>query len=680
MHQTAIILSADIKGYTAIVQQDEARGRVVRDKFHKIIESDCKKYNGQVTEFIGDGVVCVFKSSAAAVRAAISIQQQMMDHPKVPLRIGIHCGEVLFEDNNVYGEEVNIASRIESLGVAGSIFISGKVFDGIKDQPDIKTISLGKVRLKDAKSPLEIYAVSNLGLVVPPKKKLKVKELGQIFWFHSYKIWGVTLFITTVLVLSCWLIYSRFIQKSHKMHREKSIAVLPFSNLSHDKNDVYFADGICNEIVSQLEKISELRVISQNSTAHYEKSADAIGQLARELNVEFVLSGTVQKAPDQMRISLQLISAAANKIIWTDVYYRKPEDILTIQNDVAKEVAGRLHATLSPDENRSINIVPTSNSVAYQNYLQGNYFLDKRTPDGMLRSKAYFEKAIAADSNFVAAYIGLAYSYIFRSNFYDIIPGEGYPAAKKLIVKSLAMDPDLADAHAALGIVYGFHDWNFPLAEKEFQQALLLDRNNKIARLGYGRCLYSSKKFNASLAIFNDALRQDPLWRQPLNSIAWVYFFKHRYDSSLLYIRKNQELYADFFQPYRLEGLIQLHQEKNTEALQLFQKAVTLSGNNPEELAYLGYGYAKNGNHTEAEKIIAELKKQQGDSKMLSFPIAVVYAGFENKAKTFEYLEMARIEKTSDIMLVDVFPQFDFLRQDDQYEAFEKLAGIIYLK
>jgi Flp pilus assembly protein TadD len=162
--------------------------------------------------------------------------------------------------------------------------------------------------------------------------------------------------------------------------------------------------------------------------------------------------------------------------------------------------------------------------------------------------------------------------------------------------------------------------------------------------------------------------------------MAWVYFFEDRYDSAMAYIRKNEELNPDFFQPYRLEGLIYLQQGKGIEALKLFQKAVDLSGNNPEELAYLGYAYARLGNGVEAEKIIAGLKQLQGDSKMLSFPIAMVYAGYQDKAKTFEYLEMARRENTADIMLVDVFPQFDFLKMDDEYENFERETGIIYLE
>ncbi|MEO6168561.1 MAG: adenylate/guanylate cyclase domain-containing protein [Chitinophagales bacterium] len=673
------IISADIEGYTALMQKDEALAKILLDKFQLCIKNICSKYDGRIIELIGDGAFCVFANAVEAVRASIAIQQEMMRDPKVRLRIGIHYGTVLFEYDKVYGDELDIVSSIESLGVAGSILISEKVLEEIKSQQDIKCISLGVVHLRNVKTPMAIAAINNPGLVVPGKKDLKRKILRSAPWLSSYKKWTMIFLATAFLVAGCWIVYTQFIVKPQTKIREKSIAVLPFSNLSTDKKDEYFANEICREIINQLTRISDLKVIWVKPAGQYKNSEPTIADIAKELNVEYVLRGSVQKASDKIRISLQLVNANENEIIWANTYYRSMEDIFTIQRDVANEVVNELHAKLSTNEKRLIDAVPTTNAAAYQNYLQGNYFLDKRTSDEMLRAKEYFEKAISSDSGFYAAYVGLACSYIFRSNFYCINPGEGYPVAKKLIAKSLSADPDLADAHAALGIVYGFHDWDFPLAEKEFRRALSLDRNNKMAIVGYGRCLYSSRKFKDALDLYNAALKQDPLWRQPLNSIAWVYFFKANYDSALLYIRKNQELNPDFFQPYRLGGLIDLQQERSTEAIQQFLKAVALSNNNPEELAYLGYGYAKTRNDTEAEKIIETLKKEQGNSRILSFPIAMVYAGFENKSKTFEYLQMALEEKTADIMLVHVFPQFDFLRHDDQYQEFIQNAGIVFL-
>lgn len=678
--QLAAILFADIQGYTALMEEDEAKAIIVRDKFQKVLTYEIKPHNGRIIQLNGDGGFCIFRSAIEAVRAAIEIQMHMREEPYIPLRIGIHTGDVITDLKNVYGDGVNIASRIESFAVPGSIFISGRVQEDIFDQRDIQSVSLGKFKLKNVFVPVEIFAVSNAGLVVPQGKKLEGKGVRAGFSMRSSVRWSIALLLIFTIMLAGWLAYHYITTKPFVKEGEKSIAILPFRNLSADKNEEYFAEGVCNEIVSQLAKIREMRVVFQGSSAQYEKHAGTFSQIAKELGVAYLLKGSVQKDSNKVRISLQLINGENDTFLWAETYDREMKDIFVIQSDIAREVAGELHATISMDERRLIDSFSTGNIEAYKDYLKGNYFLDKRTPEAMLRSKEFFERAIALDPDFDAAYVGLAYSYIFRSNFYNINPHEGYPIAKELIAKSLRINANLSDAHAALGIIYGFHDWNFPGAEKEFRQALELGRNNQIARLGYGRCLYSSKKFRESIKEFNDALKQDPGWQQALNSIAWVYFFEGSYDSALVYIRKNQELNPDFFQPYRLEGLISLQQGKGIESLTLFQKAAELSGNNPEELAYLGYAYARLGNSTAAEKIIDGLQQLQGESKMLSFPIAMVYAGYHDKAKTFEYLDIARRENTADIMLVDVFPQFDFIKTGDQYQSFVKDAGIIYLK
>jgi TolB-like protein len=216
------------------------------------------------------------------------------------------------------------------------------------------------------------------------------------------------------------VIVSLFSNRPLVENKEKSIAVLPFRNLSADKNDEYFSEGVCNEIVTQLAKIRELRVVSRVSSAQYENNENTFSKIAKELGVDFILKGSVQKDSDKVRISLQLINGGNDEYVWAETYDREMKDIFVIQSDIARVVANELHATLSTDEKHLIGSFSTSNIEAYKDYLQGNYFLDKRTPEGMLRSKAFFENAIEVDSNFDAAYVGLAYSYIFRSNFYNI--------------------------------------------------------------------------------------------------------------------------------------------------------------------------------------------------------------------------------------------------------------------
>lgn len=677
--QLAAIMFADIVGYSSLMEENEGLAILSRQKLKKILFEETGRYNGKILEFRGDGALCIFNSDIECVNAAIDIQKKMRIAPSVALRIGIHSGDIIVDGKNVYGEGVNVASRVESFAVSGGIFITGKVHDNTKNQDEIKTVSLGLFDFKNVKLPVEIFAVSNSGLVVPTNQILEGKGIHQSHHKSSYRKTWIALSLLALTLVTIGLFAIKIVNSSGRRATVKSIAVLPMTNLSPDKNDEYFSMGTGNEIISQLSKIKSLRVISQLSASNYKNSNKTIQQFGKELKADYLLEGSVQKVGDRIQIQLQLINVKADENIWAHTYDRQLDNLFTIQSDIANDVAKEFNATLSTEEQNDIDDRSTENSVAFQLYLQGTYFLDKRTPQGMLRSQELFEQAIAADSNYANAYVGLASSFIFRSNFYNMDPKEGYPQAKMLISKALEINPNLSEAHAAQGIIKGFHNWNMPMAEVEFKKALRIDRNNKLSRLGYGRCLYSSKKWNEAIKVYNEALESDPLWRQPLNSLAWVYFFQNNYSRALYYIKKNQEINPDFFQPFRLEGLIYLNQGKRDEALRLFKKSVELSGNNPEELAYLGYGYAKTGQDTEANKIIDELLKLQGGSRILSFPISMVYAGFENKLMTFKYLEMAAEEKTADIMLVNVFPQFDFLKSDPAYKDFLMKSGIIFL-
>ncbi|MFI5135603.1 MAG: adenylate/guanylate cyclase domain-containing protein, partial [Chitinophagales bacterium] len=313
--QLAAILFADIEGYTALMQADEANANLLRDKLKKTLEKEIVNYDGRILKLSGDGALCIFNSAIEAVRSAIEIQKQMQADPKVPVRIGIHTGDVMFEDGDVYGDGVNVASRIESFAVAGGVFISDRVYADIKNQKDISTISLGKYELKNVSSPVEIFAISNEGLIVPEKNK-KLEGKGKRDTDKKFQSRNIFIAVATVVVIASAAIFFRqqiFTSSITNSAEAKSIGVLPFENLSSNKDDEYFADGMCDEIFTQLSKIGSLNVLSRTSTLQFKDTKKTMKEIGSEIGADVLLAGSVQKSNDQVRINVQLIDAKNNK-------------------------------------------------------------------------------------------------------------------------------------------------------------------------------------------------------------------------------------------------------------------------------------------------------------------------------------------------------------------------------
>jgi TolB-like protein/class 3 adenylate cyclase len=306
--QLAAIMFADIVGYTAMMQEDEALAMNWRQKLKKKLEEEVTAHQGKILEFRGDGAMCSFISTIEGVRAAVALQLYMQSEPMVPLRIGMHTGDVIFEENNIYGDGVNIASRLESFALPGSIFISGKAYDDIKNQKDIQTISLGKFALKNVKEQVEIFAIGNPGLKIPESDALEGKGEKVI----------------------------------EKKGGEKSIAVLPFLNMSNDPEQEYFSDGITEEIVNLLTHIKDLRVAGRTSSFHFKGRDIDLRLVGQKLNVRTLLEGSIRKHNLRLRINAQLINAEDGIQLWSERYDRELHDIFAIQDEIALAITEEL--------------------------------------------------------------------------------------------------------------------------------------------------------------------------------------------------------------------------------------------------------------------------------------------------------------------------------------------------
>src|SRR3954468_20727903 len=375
MRQLAAIMFSDMAGYTALMQQNEQLAKDKRRRLKEVLETAVAGYNGKILQYYGDGALCMFSSAIDGVNCAVLIQQTLQQEPKVDVRIGIHTGDISIEEETIYGDGVNLASRIESLAVSGSIFISEKVFDEIQNQENLTTREMGYFELKNVVRPVRIFAIDNKGLVVPARDTLKGKTK----------------------------------QPSNRL------AVLPFVNMSTDPENEYFSDGITEELLNALTKVDGLQVTSRTSAFAFKGKNNDIREIGIQLNVDRILEGSVRKAGNRVRITAQLINAADGYHIWSENYDRNLTDIFQVQDEISGIIANKLRENLTPVQKATQLVKPSTNNVtAYTHYLKGLHFWNKLTPADCHKAIECFEQAIALEPDYAQAYAmtAAAYSYL----------------------------------------------------------------------------------------------------------------------------------------------------------------------------------------------------------------------------------------------------------------------------
>ena len=455
---------------------------------------------------------------------------------------------------------------------------------------------------------------------------------------------------------------------------KKSIAVLPFENLSEDKSNAYFADGIQDEILTRLSKIADLKVISRTSTEKYKSKPDNLREIAKQLGVSNILEGSVQKAADQVRVSVQLINATTDGHLWAEIYDRKLTDIFKVETDIAKTIAETLQAKLTGSEEHAISVKPTADAAAYQLYLKGRFFWGRRSGDNIPKAIEYFEEAIRQDPNYALAYAGLAEAWITLPGHASARLQDVKPKAKEAALKSLQIDDTLAGAHTALAQVL-FFDLDFAGAIKEFQRAIDLDPNYATAHHWYANGpLLALGRFDEAVAEGARAVELDPL--SPIINVnqANNFIIAGRYDEAIQQIRKALELDPEFGYAHSNLGLALELKGDLPGAIAEFRRAHQLDGD-ALSLAYLGNLYGKTGNVTEAANILTKLEQLTKTKYVSAYAFALVQAGLGNRAEALRWLEKCYADRSQEIGYVRVDRLLDPLRDDP---GFQNLVGHVF--
>jgi TolB-like protein/DNA-binding winged helix-turn-helix (wHTH) protein/Flp pilus assembly protein TadD len=479
----------------------------------------------------------------------------------------------------------------------------------------------------------------------------------------SFKV--AVAFVTAVFaVVLVWKLHPR----AHASSNIQSLAVLPLENLSNDVSQEYFADGMTDELITALGSINGLRVISRSSVILYKRVRRPLPQIARELNVDAVVEGTVLRSGEQVRITAQLIRATTDEHLWAESYEGDLRDTLQLQDRVARAIANRIRVNVTSREQVLLQNPKPINPVAYDAYLRGRYFWNKRTEQGLRKAIEYFDQAIANDPKYAQAYSGLADSYALLGDweYGALAPQEAFPKAEAAATKALELNDNLGEAHASLALCLKAFDWDWKGADRELSRAIKLSPSYATAHQWYAWNLIITGRNNEGIIEMKKAEAIDPLSLIISADVADALIIAHRYDESIRQSRRTIEMDPSFAMAHYQLGQAFVQIRKYKQAAMELQEAIELSRGNPICSSLLAYVYAISGNDREARKILNDLRNGSNRNKSNAANIALIYAGLNDKDQAFAWLQKAYEARFNPSVLLR--PAFDVLRSDPRFQ------------
>src|SRR6202522_2257593 len=554
------------------------------------------------------------------------------------------------------GDSAESPRFIETLPKRGYRFIADVSVVDIEARPKRQEPLAGDLPATDLG-----HKIQGIGLAVAPQRRLLPTR-----WI----IVALAL-VLSLAILSVW----RFRSHTPAPTGIRSLAVLPLDNLSGEASQNYFADGMTDELITDLAQISALRVISRTSVMVYKGARKPLPQIARELSVDAVVEGTVLRSDNRVRITAQLIEASTDKHLWSQSYEGDLRDTLTLQKKVASAIADQIRINLTPQEQAALKSVKTVNPEAYESYLKGRYFWNKRTADGLKAALAYFNQSVEEDPKYAPAYSGLADTYALLGDWqYAVMtPKEAFPKAKSAAIKSLELDSGLGEAHNSLAVCLDGFDWDFDAAGKEFQRAIELNPGYATARHWYAWHLSLVGRNEEAILEMRKAENLDPLSLIINVDLAELLILAHSYDESIRQSKKAIEMDNDFALAHNQLGQAYLQKHMNGEAVAELQNAVQLSDGSPTCLANLARAYAASGRKGEAEKILGDLKRRSNPNSSFVPEIATIYVALGDQDQAMEWLEKGYEERFNPGVLLR--PGFDPLRSEPRFKDLLRRIG-----
>ena len=632
----AAIMFTDMVGYTALTRADEARAMDLRELHSRLLRPIFAKHQGKEVKTMGDSFLVEFESALEATECAVEIQQFLHDYNlssaeegRIRLRIGIHLGDVLHDRNDVFGDAVNIAARIEPLAEPEGVCLSEQVCAQVRNKMRFPIVTLGKRELKNVGLPVEVFRI----------------ELP-------------------------WTKETRSASGSDRLR----IAVLPFRNISPNPGDEYLADGMTEELISTLSRIGGLRVISRSSVMRYKGTGKSIPEIGAELRAGAVLEGSVRIAADALRVTAQLVDAGTDEYLWSRDFDKRLENVFAIQTEIARSVAEALRVHLLASERGDLERPATAKVDAYAMYLKGRHSWNERTRSGNERAITYFEKAIAIDPSFALAHAGLADCHLIAGDYGWGSPNETYPLAIQHARRGIDLDPRLAESHATLALVYTNHSWKWREAEEEFRRAIVLKPSYATAHQWFGVhfLIQFPKRREEAYTHIQTAHELDPLSRVIDLDLGIALFALGRGEEGARQLRRVVDTNPDYAAARLWLGLVLYDRSHRDLALRELRQAVALSENEPEYLAELGYVLAREGARDEALAILYRLGELSKGTYVSKVAFAKLEFGLGQSAEAFDHLGEAIRERAHDVLDFNWLPLYTAVRGDPRWAAFLK--------
>ena len=562
------IMFTDIVGYTALMQESEAKAVRVRTRHRQVFEKLHQAYQGEIIQYFGDGTLSVFQSGIQAVKCAVALQKELQKEEEIPLRIGMHNGEIVYDGTDIYGDSVNLASRIESMGVPGAVLLSDTLNETLKNHPEIKTSSLGRFEFKNIANPIEVFAIQDEGLKVPIASNLKGK--GK--------------------------------------RANKTIAVLPFINMSADPDNEYFSDGMTEEIINALAKIKGLRVTSRTSSFYFKNKDIPLKEVGETLNVSTILEGSIRLSKNKMRITAQLIDVKEDFHFWSETFDRSIDDIFEVQDEISLLIADKLREHIGHFEiEEQLVAAPDVSVDNYKRYLQSRFLILKMSKSEIEKGMAILKEIIEEHPKYTLAYLGVHLGYTLLGNMGYLPAKETFELGKFYLDKAIAQDENIAECQLHLAYDSFIPNWNLKRAYKHLQKSFEIRPTVEYYQ-SMTSFLVAERKFEAAIHYIDTALQIDPFHFVNFHLKGFVYYCKEDYRAAVSFFDKALDVNPDFVPSILYKGQAFVLSDQAHKALDYFNSCSS-DGGSLLKLGGSTMAYAALNNVEKTREGITQLEK-----------------------------------------------------------------------
>jgi TolB-like protein/class 3 adenylate cyclase/Tfp pilus assembly protein PilF len=637
----AAIMITDMVGYSALTRRDESLSLRLLQQHRKRLRSFFGEFGGQEIKSTGDGFLVQFDSALQGGRCAVAIQRGLSQDNRarpadqlVQVRIGLHVGEVVEHAGDVFGDAVNIASRLEPQAEPGGICLSQQAYDQVCDKLPARIVPAGKVELRKL-GQMSIYRVDLSDTRVEPQPTSQIADSNH-----------------------------------------RSIAVLPLVNLSPNLRDEYLSDGLTEELISVLGRLESLRVVSSTSTFAYKGRPEDVRKIGQQLNVRAVLEGSLRRRGNEIRIAVRLVNVTDGFQIWAETYERRLRDVFAIQEEVARHVVDALHPNILAGSKPPALQAATQNPAAYQLYLKGRFYWNQRSSDGMVKALNCFRKAVRVDSRCALAFAGMADCYSLLTFYGGLAPRGAFARAKAAAQKAVYLDGALAETHTALAYALLHQDWDLAGSAREFETALKINPAHAPAHLWYGIYFSVRGLHDQAIAEVSKARELEPLSATVTAAAAMAHYFARRYGPAIRLFNEALDVEPDFVLAHEGLGQVYLQQRAWRSALAHLDAAMKKVKSGGSLQAAKAYAFSREGRSSRAKTILRKMSRQILKGDVSPVDVAIIHLGLSDLDSAFQWLQRAVRQHSGRLVYLKANPIFSGLHPDPRYASLLRKVGL----